>query len=161
MTPSDAVTASTPATTTDSYLLPGLGKPVASPDGLDTPFWEGLRENKLMIQRCNGCKHWQWGPEWLCFRCHSFDMGFDEVSPEGVIYSHQRVWHPVHPALKDQGAYVIVLVELPQADNVRVIGNLLGDPEQDLVIGAKVEAVFEHHPDDDPPHTLLQWRVEG
>lgn len=146
-------------TSTTPYLLPGLGKPAPSPDGLDTAFWEGLQENRLMIQRCNDCRRFQWGPEWVCHRCHSFDLGFDEVSPEGVIYSHQRVWHPVHPALKEQGPYVIVLVELPQADNVRVIGNLLGDPQQDLVIGARVEAVFEHHADDDPPHTLLQWRV--
>lgn len=148
-----------PATSDTPYLLPGLGKPAPSQDGLDTAFWEGLRENKLMIQRCQACRRWQWGPEWVCFRCHSFDLGFEEVSPEGVLYSHQRVWHPVHPALKDQGPYVIALVELPQADNVRLIGNLLGDPMQDLVIGSPVEAVFEHHNDDDPPHTLLQWRV--
>ena len=76
-----------------------------------------------------------------------------------MIYSHERVWHPVHPALADQGPYVIVLVELPQADGVRIIGNLLGDPEQELTIGASVVGVFEHHADADVPHTLLQWVV--
>ena len=30
---------------------------------------------------------------------------------------------------------------------------------QALVIGAPVVGVFEHHPDADPPHTLLQWEV--
>ena len=75
------------------------------------------------------------------------------------IYSHQRVWHPVHPALKTQGPYVIVLVELPQADNVRLVGNLLGDPQQPLEIGAEVEGVFEQHTDADPPFALLQWRL--
>ena len=38
--------------------------------------------------------------------------------------------NPVHPALKDAGPYIAVLVELPDADNVRMIGNLLGDPKR-------------------------------
>ena len=54
---------------------------------------------------------------------------------------------------------MIVLVELPHADNVRVVGNLIGDPVQPLVIGAAVEGVFEQHSDEDPPFALLQWAV--
>lgn len=142
-----------------SYLLDGLPKPVASRDGLDTPFWEGLTNDRLLLQRCDGCGKFQWGPEWVCHRCRSFDLTYTETPAEGVIYSHQRVWHPVHPALAEQGPYIIVLVELPAADNVRIVGNLVGDPEQDLVIGSPVTGVFEHHPDDDPAHTLLQWQV--
>ena len=34
------------------YLRPGLAKPVAVPDGLDAPFWEGLRDEQLLLQRC-------------------------------------------------------------------------------------------------------------
>jgi len=41
---------------------------------------------------------------------------------------------------------------------VRMIGNLLGDPAQDVPIGAPVEAVFEAHDDATPPFTLVQWR---
>jgi uncharacterized OB-fold protein len=65
----------------------------------------------------------------------------------------------VHPALAEQGPYVVVLVELPQADGVRIVGNLIGDPEQPLTIGAPVLGYFEHHDDADPKHTLLQWAV--
>lgn len=144
---------------TDSYLLPGLAKPVPSPDGLDAPYWEGLQEGCLLIQHCADCGRFQWGPEWVCHRCHSFDLSYEETPAEGIIYSHQRVWHPVHPALAEQGPYVIVLVELPQADGVRIVGNLIGDPRQDLVIGAPVTGVFEHHANDDPAHTLLQWAI--
>ncbi len=149
----------TDPTATDPYLAPGLPAPVASPDGLDEPFWTGLRDERLLIQRCADCGGFQWGPEWVCHRCHSFDLGYAEIPAEGVIYSHQRVWHPVHPALADQGPYVIVLVELAATDGVRIVGNLLGDPHQPLEIGAPVRGVFEHHPDADQPYTLLQWRV--
>ncbi|HJL61152.1 MAG TPA: OB-fold domain-containing protein, partial [Pseudomonadales bacterium] len=66
---------------------------------------------------------------------------------------------PVHPALNNQGPYIVVLVELAQSPSVRIVGNLLGDPEQTIPIGAEVAAVFEHHLDDDPVHTLLQWQL--
>lgn len=137
-------------------LLPGL--PAPRPTALDAPFWQGLREERLLLQRCNACGRFQWGPEWICHRCLSFDLGYAPVAPQGVIYSHERVWHPVHPALAARVPYVVVLVELPQADGVRLVGNLLGDPLQPLVIGAPVEGVFEHRTDGAPPFTLLQWR---
>jgi uncharacterized OB-fold protein len=81
------------------------------------------------------------------------------VAPEGIIYSYERVWHPVHPALKEQGPYLIVLVEIPTADHVRLVGNLLGDPHQDVIIGSQVQAVFEHHETEQHPFTLLQWQT--
>ena len=139
------------------YLKPGLAGPVASPDGLDAPFWNGLNEEKLLLQRCGGCGKWQWGPEWICHRCLSFDMGYEETRADGVIYSYERVWHPVHPALKEQGPYLVVLVELPHADDVRLVGNLLGDPRAPVAIGARVKGAFEHHDDAEPKYTLLQW----
>ena len=141
----------------DYYLAPGLAQPAASP--LDAPYWEALRENRLLVQRCSSCQGWQWGPEWICHHCLSDDVGFVEVPPEGVIYSYERVWHPVHPALSEQGPYVVVLVSLPHAGDVRMVGNLLGDPQQAVAIGAAVDGVFEHHEDAEPAYSLLQWRV--
>jgi uncharacterized OB-fold protein len=142
------------------YLRDGLSAPAPTRDGLDEPFWSGLRNEQLMLQRCRSCRRWQWGPEWVCHRCHSFDVGYEQTEPIGILYSHERVWHPVHPTLAEQGPYVVVLVELPQADGVRIVGNLLGDPLQPLEIGARLHGVFEHHADADPPFTLLQWVVD-
>ena len=144
----------------EHYLRPGLPAPRPANDGLDAPFWAGLQEERLLLQRCSRCQHWQWGPEWLCHRCHSFDLAYEDVPAEGRVYSYERVWHPVHSALKDQGPYVVVLVELPQVDNVRMIGNLLGDPAADVPIGAPVTGVFEHHRNAEPAFTLLHWRLQ-
>ena len=111
---------------------------------MDRPVWEGLTQDKILLQRCRSCGKWQWGPEWLCHHCLSEDVFFEEVLGNGLIYSYERVWHPVHPALTEQGPYLVVLVELPAADNVRVVGNLLGDPRQTVDIGGGA-TVFEHH----------------
>lgn len=141
------------------YLPAGLPIPVPEPDGVSAPYWSGLREGVLRVQRCAHCGTWQFGPEWICHGCLRFDPQWVEVEPRGRIYSWERVWHPVHPALKERGPYLAVLVELPHAGGVRMVGNLLGDALQDLRIGAEVEGVFEHHPDAAPPYSLLQWRL--
>lgn len=140
------------------YLKPGLPAPHPARDGLDAPYWAALREERLLLQRCGQCMRWQWGPEWLCHRCRSFDLAYAPVKPAGRIYSYERVWHPVHSALREQGPYVIVLVQLPQADGVRLVGNLLGDPLAEVEIGAPVVGVFEHHDEAQPAFTLLQWQ---
>jgi uncharacterized OB-fold protein len=64
----------------------------------------------------------------------------------------------VHPALKEHGPYIVVLVELPVAGGIRMLGNLLGDPRQLVRIGAPVEAVFEPHDDAKVPFTLVHWK---
>ncbi len=147
--------------TTESYLPSGMPGPAPQGDGLDAPYWEGAREGILRIQQCNACGQHLWGPEWICHACHSFDLNWIDVEPRGKVYSWERVWHPVHPALADGCPYMVVLVELPQAGDIRMVGNLLGEPRDPITIGDEVEAVFEHHNDEDPPYTLVQWqRVE-
>ena len=142
-----------------SYLPEGLPAPAPAVDGLDTEYWEGAKRHELMVQSCNACDRVQWGPEWVCHRCHSFDLGWKQIEGKGKIWSWERVWHPVHPALAESCPYIVVLVELEQHDNIRMVGNLLGDPEQPVIIGAEVEAVFEDRGQGDDSYTLVQWRV--
>ena len=147
-----------PPATPPRYLPAGLPAPVAEADGLSRPYWEGLRAGVLRVQQCVSCGTWQFGPEWLCHRCHGFDLAWREVAPRGRIYSWERVWHPAHEALKGHGPYLVVVAALEHAGDLRMVGNLLGDPMQSVQIGAPVEGVFEAHDDADVPFTLLQWR---
>lgn len=139
-----------------STVLPeGLPAPAPLADGLDRPYWDALQRHELVAQRCNACARYQWGPEWICHRCHAFELGFAPVPAPARIFSFERVWHPVHPALKDAVPYVVLLVEFPSADGIRMIGNLVGDARAELRIGASVEPVFEDH----GSYTLLHWRL--
>jgi uncharacterized protein len=143
-----------------SHALPeGLPAPAPDIDGLGTEFWEATRRHELLVQRCRACATWQWGPEHLCHACHSWDVGYEAVEPVGVIFSWERVWYPVHPALATGVPYVVVLVSLPHAEDIRMVGNLVGqDPEEPVEIGATVEAVFEDHGEGEDAYTLVQWR---
>ena len=107
------------------------------------------------------CRTWQWGPEIICHSCHRFHPGFEQVEATGHIYSWERVWHPVHRALTDSCPYVVLLVELRHAGDVRMVGNLVGDPMAPFSIGDPVEAVFEDHDDAERPYTLVHWRRAG
>ena len=73
-------------TTEQKYALPeGLPAPAADVDGLGAEYWDAAKEHRLLVQRCNACQNWQWGPEHICHECHSFDLGYEEVEPTGVI----------------------------------------------------------------------------
>jgi uncharacterized OB-fold protein len=144
-----------------TYLLPERVRPVPQEGGLDAPFWEGLRDERIMVQWCPQCSRYQWGPEHVCYECGSFDVSFAEVprSPDdsyrGVVYSLERIWHPVADALVPAIPYVVLLVELPDANGVRLLSNLVDPPEGPVEIGASLTPVFEHH----ETHTLLLWRL--
>lgn len=143
-----------------SVLPAGLPTPRAGADGLEGPYWHGTRAHQLLVQRCTARGTWRWGPEWICFACRSLETEWLPVEPNGTVFSWERVWHPVHPALSNAVPYTVVLVELPQAGGIRMVGNLVGDPLQHVAAGDAVRAVFEDH-DDDQPYTLVQWALDG
>jgi uncharacterized OB-fold protein len=140
----------------DYYLPAGL--PIPKPNELYAPYWAGARNEILKVQRNPATGIYQWPAQWIAHDTHTFELEWVQVEPRGLIYSWTRVWHPVHPALKNAGPYIIVVVELPHAGSIRMLGNLLGDVSQTVEFGAEVEAVFEHHNDAALPFTLIQWR---
>lgn len=150
----------TAADKTVGFLLPELARPAPDAQGLDQAYWQALRDEILVVQRCISCRRWQWGPLWICSHCHSFELSWEEVpAPSGCyvgeIYSWERVWHPTTPALAGHTPYTVVLIALPSAGGVRMIGNLTADRDTRVTIGALVTAVFEHH----ELFTLVHWRL--
>ena len=73
--------------TIQQVLPDGLPRPVPAGDGLDKTYWEGTRRHELWVQHCAGCGTWQWGPEWICHHCHTFDVAWERVGTTGVIYA--------------------------------------------------------------------------
>ena len=133
-----------------------LGRPVPLPSGLDRPFHEGLTAHRLVLQRCT-CGTWQWPPEVICHRCRSFDPGWVETDPQGLLYTWTRVWHPAHEGLQTAVPYVVAVVELPGAGGIRLVGNLLVPDvaTAEIRTGTPVRGMFVDQPGG---YTLLQWR---
>ena len=142
------------------YLPEVLGRPVAVASGIDGPYFDALVEHRLLLPRCASCSSWQWPAEVLCHECRSFDIAWEEVVATGTVFSWTRVWHPAREGLEPAVPYVVVVVEVDGAPGVRLVGNLLGERTQPVVIGEPVTGVFEDH-DGPLRYTLLQWQKAG
>ncbi len=138
--------------------MPVIGEIGPLSDGLDAPFWSGLADGVVRIQRCDGCGTWIWGPQWLCGTCHRFDPSWVEVEPRGVIYAWTRTWQPFAPEFSAVTPYVTVLVELLDAGGRRLLGLLADDQSADPVIGAAVEGVIQPPSPATTGHPVLRWR---
>lgn len=127
-----------------------------SPDGLDGPYWDGLMRGELMLQRCGRCETWIWGPQWICGQCYTLDPAWEPVEPVGTVYTWARTWRPFIAELGIKAPYVTALVELPAADDRRVLGILTGDDADWVRIGDRVVGHFEQ--DGDATWPMLRWR---
>lgn len=141
--------------------FPAVGQIGPAADGVDEPYWLGLREGQLRIQRCGACGRWIWAPQWRCGACGSFDLHWADAAPRGRIYSWVRTWHPFAPELAAHVPYVTALVELPDADGVRLLGILVADKNADVRIGQTVAAAIQPASDITSGWPVLRWRPIG
>ncbi|OJZ65365.1 nucleic acid-binding protein [Mycobacterium paraffinicum] len=117
-------------------------------------FWNGLRDNKLLIQRCNGCGQLRHPPRPMCPHCRSLGWDTVESSGRGTVYSYVMPHEPKFPFF--EYPYVVVLVELDEG--VRLVSNLTGIDPADVRTGMPVE-VYYHGFDNDL--VLHQFRPVG
>ncbi len=129
-------------------------------DGIDAPHWDALRAGRLELQRCNGCQKWIWSPRPICPRCHSLDLGWQQVEAAGTIFSWTRTWQPFTAEATGHLPYVLVLVQLPDAGNRRVVGVLEHADGITPEIGAPVRGTVIPAPDD-AHWPLVRWTLEA
>lgn len=129
---------------------------------VDHSFWEGLAEGQVRVQRCSGCARWLWPAEWRCGKCGSWDLHWEAVAGEGRVYAWERTYQPFAPLFADMLPYVNIMVELPQAGGVRMLGLLL-PPDDAVRIGARVIAAIQEPSERTQGLPALWWRlaVEG
>lgn len=129
--------------------------PASAPAGrIDSPFWAGLADGILRIQRCAACARWTWPPQWRCGECGGWEMEWPQVPMEGTIHSLSWTRHPFSPRMVGRVPYPVLLVELPGAGGARLLG-LLDGPADGLAIGAPVTGF----PEETAGRTALRWRI--
>ncbi|QEN12943.1 Zn-ribbon domain-containing OB-fold protein [Mycolicibacterium sp. ELW1] len=140
--------------------LPTLGSIGPRADGIDIPFWEGLRVGELRMQRCTDCAAWWWFPVWRCGDCGSWTLHWQATPVRGVVRSWIRTHHAFAPEMAGLVPYINVLVELPDAGNRRLLGLLIGDDEE-LAIDAEVEGVIQKPSELTNNEAVLRWKLVG
>jgi uncharacterized OB-fold protein len=111
--------------------------PSTSPD--TAFFWDGLREHRLLIQRCAGCGALRQPPRPMCPECNSLAWDTIESSGRGTVYAYVMPQHPRFPMF--EYPYIVALVEL--AEGVRLVSNLRGIAPEDVRVGMPVEVFYE------------------
>jgi len=137
----------------DEWLLPAL----------DAKNHAWFTAGQLALQACSRCAVLQFPPEEACRSCGSFELGTRAASGRGRVESVAVVHHAVHPLLRPHVPYAVALVGLDDAPHVRLLGNVLNRPHDQVAIGDRVRVVFEELKDPDSGETLRipQWEVIG
>lgn len=114
-------------------------------------FWAGAKAGELRIQRCGDCGKLRHPPGPMCPHCHSGSHDYVVAAGRGEVFTYVVHHHPPVPGRT--APFVVAVVELPEG--VRVTGNVLGVPPDQVSVGMPVEVVFERVDDD---LVLPQWR---
>ena len=96
------------------------------------PFWDGLREQKLLLPRCGACGHVFFYPRAVCPRCHARDIGWIQASGRGTLHAFEIAHQVFNKAWKIKPPYVLAMVEL--AEGPRLMTNLVNvEPDPKVI----------------------------
>ena len=104
-----------------------------------TPFWDGVKEGKLLLQKCKSCGSFLNPPRPMCPNCQSIEQEWVQSSGKGKVYSWVTYQESPHPAFK--APYSVVLVELEEG--VRLVTNMIDTKPDDIQIDMPVEVMFD------------------
>ena len=129
-------------------------KPLPQPSLESAAFWQGLREHRLLLQRCARCAKIRHYPRPVCDACYAMEYDWAEASGRGTVHSWTVSHHAFHPGFKADLPYTLVTVDLEEG--VRMHSRLIGATSDRLRLGLPVEVVFE---DVTPELTLAFFRI--
>ena len=107
--------------------------------GADEPYWAGCLEGQIKLPRCTGCGEWHWPAVWRCAECGGWEHEWVTVAGEGNVYSWTRTWHRFAGTEAFKTPYVSLVVSLPDAGGIRLMGVLEGE-DSHVRIGDPVSA---------------------
>ena len=125
----------------------GTVRPVPKPNLYvpTEPFWQGAREGKLTLQFCRDSGRFQHYPRPVSLFTGKRNLEWREVSGRGTIYAFTILRVP-GPGVAGRQPLGVVTVELDE--KVRILGNLVDTPLEDVRIGCRVALAWDRLDDD-------------
>lgn len=128
-------------------------RPLPEPTPATRPYWEGLKQHKLVLQYSKKGKTAIYYPRSVSPFGPKDELSWAECSGRGTVYSFTIARRPTAPQWSDACPYVIAIVEIEEG--ARLTANILDCDPETVRIGMPVTAVFV---DVTPETTLLQFR---
>jgi uncharacterized protein len=116
-------------------------KLVPSPTPDTQPYWDGLNEGHLRLQRCADCGKVRHYPRPMCDACYSMNVAWMDASGRGQVHSWTVTHHAFHPGFKSELPYTLVTVDLDEG--VRMQAQIRRLDASELRIGLPVRVAFE------------------
>ncbi len=133
-----------------------LERPLPAPITPETrPFWDGLKEGKLLLPRCDDTGQAFFYPRAVSPFTHSRNISWIEASGKGTLYSFEILHRPFVREVKTPLPYVLAMVQLEEG--ARMLSNLINvEPDPQVIrCDMPVEVVF-HKLNDDVTLPLFQ-----
>ena len=121
--------------------MAGYAKLMPEPTADTQPYWDGLNENRLRLQRCADCGKVRHYPRPMCDACYSLNVEWIDASGRGRVHSWTVTHHAFHPGFKPDLPYVLVTVDLDEG--VRMNAQLRRLDASALRLGLPVRVAFE------------------
>lgn len=106
---------------------------------LTLPFWDGTRQGKFLLPKCNCCNQYFFRPEVACTHCFATDWSWIEASGRATLYSYSVI-HKA-PARGFPTPSVFAVVELEESPVM--FSNLVECALDEIRIGMPLEVKFE------------------
>lgn len=106
--------------------------PAPLPTALGAPFWEGLRQGRILLQHCPRCDDWIFYPRPLCPRCLNRRLDWRPAAGAATLYSFTVAERPLSPDFPVT-PWMPAIVEL--AEGIRLPSALVDVAPADIRIG--------------------------
>ena len=116
-------------------------KPLPQIEPYTQAFWDGTKQNKLLIQNCNECNARIFFPRKQCPECWATDLGWTEASGRANIYAFSVTYEGVEAVFREDLPIVLAWVDLPEG--IRMQTNIIDCDPDAIEIGQEVEVVFK------------------
>lgn len=104
-------------------------------------FWTSGADGELRIQECGACAELIHPPQVVCRYCHGRTLGARVVSGFATLIGFTVNHRFQVPGLR--APYVVAQVAIEEDPRVRLTTNVVGCDPADLVLGMRMEVVFE------------------
>ena len=121
-------------------------KPV--PDADTKPYWDGIADGELRLQRCEACGAAVFYPRAVCPHCFGGPLRWFTAAGTGRVYSY-TVAHRAFGEFEDQAPFTVALVDLDEG--VRMLTRIVGASPDSVAIGMPVQMTVEQIGDADLP----------
>lgn len=121
-----------------SQAMPPKPRPEITEDS--RPYWDGLRQHRLLLQCCTDCGRLRHYPRPLCDACHSFACDWVAASGAAHVHSWTVAHHAFHPAFRNELPTVLVTADL--AEGVRLLAPLQVEAPVTLQLGQRLQVGY-------------------